>query len=51
MQNAFQLCWNEIATSGLEITRKKNMSSYVLHEATKQVISSRVLKENGQEMY
>ena len=25
MQNAFQLCWNEIAISGLKITRKKTL--------------------------
>ena len=36
VQNAFQLCWNELAISGLEITSKKNnisSSSHVLHAA------------------
>ena len=51
VQNAFQLCWNETAIRGLEITRKKKSSSHVLHATTKQVISSRLLEENGREMY
>ena len=38
--------------SGLEITRKKNISSsHVLHATSKQVISSRLLEENDREMY